>query len=746
MATSSSKPWRFYRAGGLDQVRIDTGADIARIGSLDRKLWVALACPVKGLEFDERTLALIDADGDGRVRATEVVGAVEFLSARLKTLDTLLDGSDALALSAINEATPEGQAALASAKRILSNLGHESAEAIAFADIAAPDKFFVNTRFNGDGVITPESAEDEATAAVVREILATHGSVPDRSGNPGADRARIEAFFTEAKALDEWLDTASKDPALLPFGDDTATAYAAVTAVRAKIDDFFARTRVAAFDARALEAVNRAEEDYLKAAAGDLSISAQEMAGFPLARIEANGTLPLDAGLNPAWSGAVAELRRVALTPMFGPLRELSESQWTELNGRLAAHAAWATGRPATKLGGLTDARVQGLLDEGAQEKVLDLLARDEALAGETSGMDAVEKLVRLNRDFVRLLHNFVSFGDFYSRKRPATFQAGHLFLDSRECTLCLRVEDAAKHSVLASLSKCYLAYCDLTRRNAAGITEKMSVLAVFTQGDSDFLTVGRNGLFIDRKGHDWDATITKIVDAPISIRQAFLSPYKKFLRMIEEQVAKRAAAADAAADAQLASQAQHLAHVDKAGAPAPAATPPPPPAAAPPPRKLDLGTIALIGTAISGIAAMAGLVLEKFFGLGIYMPLGLLAIVLLISGPAMLIAALKLRQRSLGPVLDASGWAINGRVRVNIPFGVALTSIAKLPPGSTLSLQDPFEEKKSPWPMILLVLAILSAGGYGAYRQGWLDRWLPEKWAMAKPDAPATPAAPVTN
>ena len=57
---------------------------------------------------------------------------------------------------------------------------------------------------------------------------------------------------------------------------------------------------------------------------------------------------------------------------------------------------------------------------------------------------------------------------------------------------------------------------------------------------------VGRNGIFYDRKGRDWDATITKIIDNPISIRQAFWSPYKKVVRMIEEQVAKRAAAADA--------------------------------------------------------------------------------------------------------------------------------------------------------------------------------------------------------
>jgi hypothetical protein len=68
---------------------------------------------------------------------------------------------------------------------------------------------------------------------------------------------------------------------------------------------------------------------------------------------------------------------------------------------------------------------------------------------------------------------------------------------------------------------------------------------------------VGRNGLFYDRKGRDWDATITKIIDNPISIRQAFWAPYKKLVRMIEEMAAKRAAAADAAADAKLAVRSQ---------------------------------------------------------------------------------------------------------------------------------------------------------------------------------------------
>src|SRR5690606_18913953 len=72
--------WRFYRAGGVDQVRLDTGADIVNLHLLDQKLWVALSCPVRGLEFDERTLELLDTDADGHVRAPEILAAIKWLA------------------------------------------------------------------------------------------------------------------------------------------------------------------------------------------------------------------------------------------------------------------------------------------------------------------------------------------------------------------------------------------------------------------------------------------------------------------------------------------------------------------------------------------------------------------------------------------------------------------------------------------------------------------------------------------
>ena len=96
--TPAPHRWQFIRVGGADQVIFRTGEDIARLGELDQKLWVALACPTRGIDFDARTLDLIDADGDGRVRPPEVVAACEWVCARLRNPDVLLEGSDVLTL------------------------------------------------------------------------------------------------------------------------------------------------------------------------------------------------------------------------------------------------------------------------------------------------------------------------------------------------------------------------------------------------------------------------------------------------------------------------------------------------------------------------------------------------------------------------------------------------------------------------------------------------------------------------
>jgi hypothetical protein len=692
--------WRFFRAGGFDQVRLDLGADIAALDQLDQKLWVALSCPTRGLEFDSKTLDLIDTDHDGRIRAPEIIAAAKWACGLTKNPDDLLKSSPELPLSAIDDSTPEGAALLASARQILSDLGKPDAASIGPDDTADTTRIFALTRFNGDGIVPADSSDDPEVQAVIGEIITCLGSETDRSGKPGVSQARVDQFFADLQTCSDWWGAAEGESGVLVLGDATAAAEGMLSKVRTKVDDYFARCKLAAFDARAQAALNRQESDYLDIAAKDLTITATEIAALPLSRIEAGRPLLLSANLNPAWAEAVAEFRDGVVVPLLGQRQELTEVDWDVLKTRFAAFEAWSAvkpGSPAVEKLGLD--RIRAILSGRTREAIAALIVKDKALESMANAIASVDRLVRYHRDLYKLLVNFVSFRDFYGRKTKAIFQIGTLYLDQRSCDLCVRVDDMVKHGTMVHLSQTYLAYCDVVRKSTG---EKMTIAAAFTRGHSDNLMVGRNGIFYDRQGRDWDATITKIVENPVSIVQAFWTPYKRALRWIEDQVAKRAAAADASATSRLTSAAQMVEQPPAAGAPA-----------APPKPKIDIGTLAAIGVAIGGITTAMGILLAAFFSLGWLMPLGIAGLILVISLPSMVIAWLKLRQRNLGPILDANGWAVNAKAKINIPFGKVLTGIAVLPPGSKRDLVDPYAEKTwHRWVIALVVVLLLTAVG----------------------------------
>jgi len=682
--------WKFFRAGGFDQVTLETGADLMNLDQLDQKLWVALACPTSGLEFPARTATLIDADQDGRIRAPELIAAVKWAGSKLENPDHLVKGGESLEFSAIGDATLRE-----AAQHICARLGKTQATTIALADVTDADRKFADGGLNGDGVVIPESTDDAFTRSVIQHVAASVGTVPDRSGQPGIDQAKADAFFAECAAFDEWHKKAEADRAsILPAGDATVAAAAAVRAIRSKVDDYFGRCRLAAFDPRTAALLNRKEEEYLAVAARDLSITAAEIAGFPLAQVAAGKALPLKSGINPAHAAAVAALHAGAVKPLLGDRNELTEADWLALLEKLGAFERWNSDKKGAAVEALGLGRVREILGGGVKATISSLIAKDKALETEATAIADVEKLLRFKRDLYLLCTNFVSFRDFYDAGEPAIFQAGTLILDQRSCTLTLPVEDVGRHAAMAGLAGSYLAYCDCVRKSTG---EKRQIVAAFTNGDSDNLMIGRNGLFYDRKGNDWDATITRIIENPISVRQAFWSPYKKLVRLIEEQAAKRAAEKDAASDKHLASTAAPVAGVG---------------AAPPPPKKMDVGTVAALGVAFGALATAFAALAGYLSGL-LKLPfwqvcLAVVALMLIVSGPSMVIAWLKLSRRNLGPILDANGWAVNAKAKLNVPFGASLTGVAKLPAGSRMTSGDRFGERPSPWPKLAMAVIIL--------------------------------------
>lgn len=709
--------WRFFRSGGFDQVRIETADDLRHLAELDQKLWSVLACPTSGLEFDTRTLQLLDTDGDGRIRAPEVVAAVRWVCTVLKDPDVLFRARDALPLAAIDGDHPEGVRLLATAKKVLAYMDKPEADAIAVEDLADTTRLFAPDHFNGDGVVPAELTTDAALVKAIGLIIDCFGAVEDRSGKPGVDADKVAAFFTAAQSVVDWHALAEASPErILPLQDGTEGAAAVFDAVCDKVGDFFTRCRLAAFDERAAVALNPADTVYQGLSEQMLDAGSEGVAALPLAQVAAGRALPLVEGLNPAWEGRIAALREQVVKPILGERRELTQVEWQDLTARFAAYREWLAARPASPVAAIALPELRALLGDDTQARLSALIAQDLGAETAAAQVDAIERLTRYNRDLVTLLRNFVTLSDFYGRHEKAIFQAGTLYLDQRSCELCLRVADMGRHATLAPLSGTYLVYCNCVRQGEAPIT----IVAAMTGGDADEMMVpGRNGVFYDRQGRDWNASVVQVVEAPISVRQAFWSPYKRVARMIGEQIQKFAASRDQAVEARAA------AGVAEAGAKveAPAAAP------AAPAQAFDIakfaGIFAAIGLALGALGTALAAVVSGFLSLPAWqMPLVIVGIVLLISGPSMLLAWLKLRQRNLGPLLDANGWAVNTRARINIPFGGALTGVAALPPGASRSLADPYAEKQRPWGTYLFLLLVIVIA-LVLWRQGVYERFL---------------------
>ena len=650
--------WKYSTVGGVTRVNIETGADVAHLAELDQKLWTVLSCPVKGLEFDEKTLALLDTDADGKIRVHEVVAASQWLVQVLKDMDYLTAGKDSIDFAQVKDDTDEGRQVLEAARMILGKLGLEK-EGISLQD--------------------------------VQDYMAVY----------------------EEKCKAEY-QAAEGEPYEPPYGEGSDAAEAAVNAVRAKVADWYMRCRLVQFDEDA-SAVLDVQVDKIAAISGeDLAANVAEIGTYPLARPRKDGELPLTEGINPAWQGAMAAL--VAAVPELQGQKKMEEEEWNAIVAKVDAYTAW-------KAAGQT--------------------AMDEAIAAQLAAHAAaiapVERLLRYCRDYFKLLHNYVVFKDFYRRDgNLAIFQAGQLYIDQRCCDLCVKVSDMGKSTATAGKSGMYLLYCHCVAKDGA----QMDIVAALTDGEIGGLHEGKNAIFYDRTGKDWDATVTKIVDNPISVRQAFWSPYRKFGNWVTEKITKSASEKESKQFENMTAKAD-TASTNLTAAPAEGAAAADAKKAAPFDIAKFAGIFAAIGLAVGAIggalAALGGFVTAKWYNVVLLIA----AVIILISGPSMLLAWIKLRKRNLGPVLNANGWAINSNVKVNTTFGKTLTSMAKYP---KVVMNDPLADKKMAWwkkcLIWLVVLAAVFVVGFKLTQHRWV--WEPkpvEEPVVEAVEAPADEA-----
>ena len=458
-------------------------------------------------------------------------------------------------------------------------------------------------------------------------------------------------------ATSEWLCKVLHDPQVLFDGKPSL-----------KLTDIVDEGLLAVANALAVDGV--VTLDAVKAAIAGTTITAQAIPEAPYAGDVMAAYKACQEAYAQYFQTAKLQSLGLATQPADAAVPGLTEEQFVEMGKKIAEYEA---GKAAAEA------------------------ANAAALAAAQAQYKPLEKLLLLCRDYVTLLHNFVSFQDFYAKRGKALlgrgaadespwaiFQAGTLVIDQRACNLCLKVSDMAKHNTQAADSGMFLIYCNC-KHHATGQT--MQIVAAMTVGDIRNLKVGKNALFYDRQGRDWEAEVVKIVDNPISIGQAFWSPYRKLGDWVSGLITKSAAEKEKKSFADLTAKLQTP---PAAGQAAPAAQPAP----------FDIakfaGIFAAIGMAVGYIGAFFTSLATGVKDIATYawwaLPVAILSLFLVISGPSMVLAWMKLRKRNLAPLLNANGWAINADAIVNVLFGNTLTEQAQYP---IVKLKDPHAKVK---------------------------------------------------
>ena len=352
----------------------------------------------------------------------------------------------------------------------------------------------------------------------------------------------------------------------------------------------------------------------------------------------------------------------------------------------------------------------------------------ESEMAAAKAEFEPLRKLLLLHRDFYRLLRNFVTLEDFYDNdeKTVASFLAGTLILDQRACKLCIRVNDLAKHDSQAPLSGMYLLYCNCENKKTG---KKLQIVAAMTQGEIKNLSVGKNGIFYDNDGLDYDATVFKIIENPISLRQAFWNPYRKMAKWVEDKINKSAAEKDAKTFDDMTAKVATAAdpNAEKKSA-------------------FDIakfaGIFAAIGMALGMIGTALASVAQGWISVTWWQQIIVcVCIWRIISGPSMIMAWMKLRRRNLAPVLNANGWAINADSIISVPFGLKLTEQVRFPFTKNPAKKNPAGKIF----LVILLLIILGLGGFGIYKYITKEEVTAEE-VMEATEAEANPAVSLEN
>jgi len=698
----------FQRFGRSHHLRIETAEDLALVGELDEAHWVATGAPIDCINCDATFLRLLDSDNNGRIMCAEVHEAIGWLLENLRDTSGVTERSMSLRLEAINSDTGDGQRIRQSAGKILARLELPGAEEVTLSQVRRIKQQVESTPVSEAGVVLPEASPEEKVRQFLADVIAAVGGAEHPSGSPGVGTEQLEKFLSFAAAAVGWFDrgqmpAGAEKTETMPLGDRTQAAYELLASLRGKIDQYFAQCEAVALDERFAQRMGWTEEELEDLDFDDPSVIERVLQTAPLAKGRPDRTLRLGEAINPFYAGALERFRSEVMAPVLGEGGEcLSAGQWQEIKRFFAAHREWVQARPEPKLESLGIEKLRGYLDERYAEAVRELIAESRRTAFDLDNIRLTEKLILYQAYMIDFANNFVSFPHLYDPSGRAMFEMGALVMDGRRFNLAVRVSDRKQHMEMAKTSNMCLLYVAVVPRSGG---KEYEVAVPVTSGGKGNLCVHKRGIFCDADGKECDARVVGIIENPISLFEALLSPFKRLGALVTGKIESFTAQAEKKLDTQAAATMDRVITAPGAAE-----------AAKPPAKGSGLASGGmLMGFGVAGAAIVSALayIAKTISQSPLSVVIGLLVGVLLVVLPTSLVAWLKLCKRDLSAILEGSGWAVNARMRLTRKQSRYFTNRPWYPAGTR-------GVSRIPWRGIVIVallIAIVLGGGELARR-----------------------------
>ena len=640
---------KFNKFGKAYHLVLETPADLRDALAIDDSFWAVTSAPTTAFDEDPAFLRYLDSDGNGRIRSDEVRAALRWLLARLADDAKVGAPSDDMPVASVASADDAGKAIHTTIAYVNEQAGRSDG-VIRLADVRAAMASLQGKPLNGDGVLVPDAADTPELKAWIEAAVKATGGTPDISGKQGVSSDQIAAFKDAVHDFLAWKALGKPDNGeTMPFGADTPDIYALYARHAEAIDRFFFLADFERFDPeRAAKFI---------AAKSDTDTAAAALDSAPLARPAPDGSLPLDGSLvNPARRADVEALRNGLFGRVLGTKdpAAATEADWKKVKAALAPYGAYL----AAKKGAIAEALPADMLpvwDKGDfADRAAKLQEEDKVVAQRVAAFADLEKLLLYHRRLPRFVNNYVALTQLYDPKQTALFERGRLLIDGRWFNLAIQIPDPAAHAAVAKNGGLYTMYLKIEPHEGAGAP--FTVVVPATSGTRGNLAVGKRGVFFDLQNHEYDATIVSLIENPISLREAILSPFQNIAKSVLGKIESMSAASQAKIEATGTGAATDALDGKKPEAPAPA------PASGGAPGGLFMTisiAIAALGSAFAFLAKSVG---EMSWKTRLVSLVVLLAVVF---GPIVLAGVLKLMRQDLGPIIEGCGWAVNKSMRL---------------------------------------------------------------------------------